>query len=191
MIDYRVFGPGDDASEVYAFRYEIYENEMQRHDQYSDHKKKIIQDPLDDHAYNIAAYKEGEIIAVNRVNFCGDGDPGIYLNFYELDSVGADYPGKVSYATRMMAAKRARGGLAPLMVSVEGFKVGMERQMNWCFCDCNAHLTPFFEKLGFEVFLRNKSHPSFGEVTVLRYDLRDGKHLDQKRSVMGRYLTGP
>ena len=189
MVDIRIFPPGSDAEEIYRFRYRIYEDEMHRHDQYADHDKKCITDPLDAHGYNIAAYIDNEVVAVNRVNFCGDGDPGGYLEFYELDSVGDDYPEKVAYSTRIMAAAPVRGRLPPLMVSVAGFQLGVDRGVNWCFCDCNAHLVPFFMKLGFEPFRPGKIHPSFGEVTVLRYDLRDGKHFDRKRSVLGRYLT--
>jgi len=188
MVDIKIYEPGADATEVFRFRYKIYEEEMSRHDQYADHDKKEISDPLDAHGYNIAALMDGEIVAVNRVNFCADGDPGVYLDFYELDSVGADYPDKVAYSTRIMAAEHVRGRLPPMMVSVAGFQLGVDRDVNWCFCDCNDHLVPFFMKLGFEPFRPGKVHPSFGEVTVLRYDLRDGKHFDRKRSVLGRYL---
>ena len=189
MVDIKVFDPGSDASEIYRFRYAIYEDEMSRHDQYADHDKRQIVDPLDAHGYNIAAYVNGNIVAVNRVNFCADGDPGNYLDFYELDNVPEDYPDKVAYSTRIMAAESARGRLPPLLVSVAGFRLGVERGVNWCYCDCNAHLVPFFTKLGFESFRPNKTHPSFGEVTVMRFDLRDGKQFDRKRSVIGRYLS--
>ena len=189
MPDIKVFKPGKDASDVYRFRYDIYEEEMHRNDRYADHDKRMIKDHLDDYAYNIAAYKDGRVVAVNRVNFCADGDPGEYLGFYELDTVKEDYPEKVSFSTRIMADASVRGGVVPLLVSVEGFRLGIERNMNWCYCDCNAHLVAFFEKLGFENFRPNKIHPSFGEVTVMRFDLRDGKQFDRKRSVLARYLA--
>ena len=69
MVDIKIFPPGSNAEEVYRFRYRIYEEEMNRHDQYADHEKKRITDPLDAHGYNIAACIDNEIVAVNRVQF--------------------------------------------------------------------------------------------------------------------------
>ncbi len=191
MTSFRIFKPGEDAADIYRFRYRIYEEEMDRHDRYADHEKKIITDPLDSHAYNIAAYKDDRVVGVARVNFCSDGDPGEYREFYELESVGDDYPDKVSYSTRIMVEPSARGAALPLLVSVECFKLGIERGVKWCFCDCNNNVLPFFKKLGYEVQRSNKTHPSFGSVTVMRFNLHDPKHYDRKQSVFARYLTSP
>ena len=188
MVDIKIFPPGSDAEEIYRFRYRIYEDEMQRHDQYADHETKRITDPLDAHGYNIAAYDGDTVIGVARVNFCADGDPGNYLEFYELDSVSDDYPGKVAFSTRIMVDAAHRGGVLPLQISVECFKLGLERGVRWCFCDCNAPLKPFFLKLGYEIQNPSKQHQSFGEVTVLRFDLADPRHYDRKKSVFARYL---
>lgn len=188
MITFRTFKPGEDAGDVYRFRYRIYEDEMQRNDRYADHEKKTISDPQDSFAYNIAAYNEGSIVGVARVNFCRDGDPGDYLKFYELESVGAEYPDKVSFSTRIMVDSDHRGGVLPLQISVECFKLGQAQAVRWCFCDCNAHLKPFFLKLGYEIQNPQKQHPSFGDVTVLRFDLDDPRHYDRKKSVFARYL---
>lgn len=188
MPEFRIYKPGEDACDIYAFRYRIYEQEMRRNDQYSDHTRKIITDPLDAHAYNIAAVNNGEIVGSVRVNFCADGDPGFYREFYELESVGADYPDKVSFSTRIMVAPNFRRGVLPIQISVECFKLGLERRVKWCFCDCNAHLKPFFLKLGYDVQNPSKKHPSFGEITVLRFNLDDPRHYDRKASPFARYL---
>jgi N-acyl-L-homoserine lactone synthetase len=188
VTSFRIFKPGEDAAEIYRFRYKIYEEEMQRHDRYADHEKKIITDPLDNHGYNIAVYESGVITGSVRVNFCTDGDPGEYLDFYGLKDRGRDYPDKVSYSTRLMVEPAYRGGVLPLLISVECFKLGLERGVNWCICDCNSNVLPFFKKLGYEVQDAGKVHPSFGKVIVLRFNLRDPKHYDRKRSVFARYL---
>ena len=189
MIQFRVFNPGDDPTDVYKFRYRVYEEEMHRNDRYADHDNKIIKDDLDDHAYIIAAIEDGKTIGTARVNFCADGDPGRYLEFYELDTVGDDYPDKVAFSTRIMVDEKLRGGTLPLLISVECFKLGIDRKIRWCFCDCNEHLLPFFKKLGYEVQNPHKKHPDFGDVTVLRFDLDDPRHYDRSKSVFARYLT--
>ncbi len=188
MPDFRIYQPGEDAGDIYAFRYNIYENEMNRNDQYSDHRKKIIKDRLDDFAYNIAALKDGEIVGAVRVNFAGDGDPGFYRDFYELESVGEDYPDKVSYSTRLMVHRNERGRLLPVLLSAECFKLAIARHMRWGFCDCNQHLVPFFQSLCFEAVNPNKNHPNFGDVAIMRVDLSDRRVYDKKTSIIARYL---
>ena len=87
MPEFKIFGPGVEAPEIYQFRYKIYEQELHRDDRYSDHQQRIIKDRLDDFSYNIAAYMNGEIIASVRTTFCKDGDAGFYRDFFELGAL--------------------------------------------------------------------------------------------------------
>lgn len=188
MPEFRIFRPGEDAGDIHAFRYRIYEEEMHRNDQYSDHRRRRIVDPLDAHAYNIAALKNGRIIGVVRVNFCADGDPGFYREFLELESVGADYPDKVTYSTRLMVAKGERRKMLPILLSAQCFRLAIARKTRWSFCDCNQPLIPFFEKLCFEVQNPHKFHPVYGDVAVMRIDLSEPRIYDKKQSVIARFL---
>ncbi|MEM9496219.1 MAG: hypothetical protein AAGA09_09465 [Pseudomonadota bacterium] len=190
MVDFRVYEPGEEALDIYRFRYKIYEEEMKQNDFYADHDQKIIRDALDDFAYNIAAYRDGEIIGTARVNFCEDGDPGYYLDYYEMESVGADYPLKVSFSTRIMVSEEERGGVTPLLISVECFKLGLARGVKWCFCDCAEEVRPFFARLGYEVQNPSKDHKNYGPGAVMRFNLDDPKHYDKRQSVFARYLDG-
>lgn len=191
MRDFRIYKPGEDAGDIYAFRYRIYEEEMRRNDEYSDHKRKIITDSLDRYAYNIAALQDDKIIGVVRVNFCADGDPGFYREFLELESVGADYPGKVSFSTRLMVTSSERRKMLPVRLSAECFKLAIARKTLWSFCDCNQPLVPFFEKLCFEVQNPHKFHPVYGDVAVMRINLSNPKIYDKRHSIIARFLDGP
>ena len=188
MLDIRIFEPGVDTPDIYKFRYQVYEQEMHRDDSYSDHEQQIIKDRLDDFSYNIAAYKDGQVVAAVRHTFCKDGDPGFYRDFFELEKMGVDYPDKVSYTTRLMVEKKFRRSLAPMKVCAECFNLSIAEKIIWSFCDCNEPLIPFFERMFFEVQDRAKHHPSFGEVTVMRLDLRRKEIYDNKQSIVARFL---
>ena len=188
MVNIKVFKPGEDASDVYAFRYQIYEQEMHRNDHYSDHEKRMIVDPLDSFGYNIIAVENANIIGAVRVNFCADGRSNFYEEFYELKEVGTDFPEKVSFSTRLMVHPTKRCGLLPLMLSAECFRLALARNTRWSYCDCNPPFIPFFERLFFSVVNDGKVHPSFGRVAVMRIDLEDERIYDRKQSMIARYL---
>lgn len=187
MPELRVFPPGTKAPEIYRFRFHIYEDEMHRNDAYADHDLKVITDPQDQYAYNVAAYQDDEVIGVARINVCADGDTGFYGDFYEMHKVGVDYPEFTSYSTRLMVVPRERGRLLPLLLTAECFKVAFARQSKWNFVDCNAHMIPYFEKLGFKP-MTPKRHPRFGDVTVMRLDLTQPWLRDPAKSVIAKYL---
>lgn len=188
MPEIRIYQPGEDAGDVYAFRYRVYEQEMRRNDQYSDHKKHIIKDPLDAYSYNIAAYSKGEIVGVVRHTFCTDGDPGFYKGFFGLNEFSEDYPDRVSYTTRLMVSQSSRRSAATLMVCAECYNLSLAKDIIWSYCDCNDHLVGFFEKLFFEVCNSEKTHPSFGKVNIMRLDLRRPEIYDKKSSIIARFI---
>ncbi len=184
----RIFKPGEDAPDIYKFRYKIYEGEMQRNDQYADHEKKTIKDPFDDYAYNIGAFKDGKITGTARINFCADGNCGFYRDFLELETAGASYPQNVAFSSRLMVVKSERRRLLPLMLSAECFNIALARRAAWSFLDCNQHLVSFYERMCFEVQNPSKLHPCFGDVAVMRVDLSDQRIFDKRRSIVARYI---
>jgi len=183
----RIFRPGENADDIFRFRYKIYEEEMRRNDSYADHERYTISDPLDEFSYNIIAYEGAETVGVVRVTFCADGDPGFYREFFDLDGVGADYPEKVTFSTRLMVDPKKRRGMLPVMLSAECFKLAIERNTIWSFCDCNPPLVPFFERLHFES-QGTKHHPTYGEVVIMRINLENPEIYNKKKSIIARFL---
>lgn len=190
-IEFRISRLSDESVELFRFRYEICEDELGLGDDYADHEKRTIQDPLDDFAHFVCAYKNGKMIGTARVNFCTEGDPGYYRDFYELEGVGGDYPDKVSFSTRIMVDRKHRRGLLPLLISVECFRLGIQKNVRWCFCGCRLDILPFFLKLGYDLINPEKNHRNYGPTAVLRFDLNDPKHYDKKKSLFARYLSPP
>ena len=188
MSEIRVFRPGDDADDVYKFRYDVYEREMGRNDHYSDHDTKTIKDPLDAFSYNIAAYSNEGVVGAVRHTFCTDGDPGFYREFFGLDEFPEDYPQRVSYTTRLMVSEKNRRSSTTLKVCGECYNLSLARNIIWSYCDCNDHLVEFFNKLFFERQDAEKTHPSFGKVNVMRLDLRRPEIYDTSASLIARFI---
>ena len=188
MVDIKVFAPGEISPEVFAFRYSIYEQEMHRNDAYADHQHKTIRDPQDDFAYNVVGYQKGEVIGVARINVCADGDEGFYGDFYEMREAKEYYPDRVSYSTRLMVIPKERGRVLPLLLTAECFKIALHREIKWNYVDCNAHMVPYFKRLNFEMLVPKKTHPRFGEVSLMRVDLTSKDIYDKSKTVIARYL---
>lgn len=174
MINYdmKIFSPGEDCEDIYRFRYDIYEKEMQRKDQYSDHKAQIIRDGVDDFSYNIAFYYEDEIVGVTRHTLCKDGDTDFYRDLFDVDGLGDDYPDRVSYSTRLMVKPERRHSALSINLVAECYNLSLEHGVIWSFLDCNDPVVNFFARLGLERLPNKKLHPSFGMVNIMRVDLR-------------------
>ena len=83
-----------------------------------------------------------------------------------------------------------RRGLLPLKICAECFNLAIAQQNIYSYLDCNEPLIPFFEKMFFEVQNREKHHPSFGKVAIMRIDLRRRGNLRQK-AIADRALFTP
>ena len=68
------------------------------------------------------------------------------------------------------------------------YEYGLEQGISTDFCDCNSHLVPYFTKLGYLPHRTSLIHPEYGEVTVLRLNLRDSNHLKKIGSPFAKSL---
>jgi Acetyltransferase (GNAT) domain len=103
-VDIRVAESHADLEKTYRFRYQIYVEEMGRVQKYADHARRRIEDRLDKNAVNLAAFRDGKVVGVVRINFPRESDVGDYERSYHLSSVGKDHPTHTSINTRLMIA---------------------------------------------------------------------------------------
>jgi predicted GNAT family N-acyltransferase len=143
MIRIREASSNEELETVFGFRYRIYVDEMGRPQKDADHERRRIRDKLDDTAINLAAWNDGEIVGVARVNFARNGHLGMYDEFYEMGSVATDHPNRTSIVTRLMLAPEFRhSGLAVQMFCAcfgIGFAAGFAGTSStatarWCRC---------------------------------------------------------
>jgi N-acyl-L-homoserine lactone synthetase len=181
MYEYKIFHAHDCPEDLFRFRYSIYVEEMGRRQLYACHKTKTIRDYLDDTAHQGVVFKDGKIIACMRVNFLRDGPIGHYYDFYRFKELESAKLQAASICTRLMVAREYRRTVVSIEILKFLYKYGLYRDIATCTMDCNLHLVRFFEKFGYQ-FLFSDKHPEYGNVAVLRLDLRDLNSLDRTHS---------
>jgi predicted GNAT family N-acyltransferase len=162
---------------VYRFRYEIYVEEMGRRQKDADHARRRIEDRYDQHGVNLCAFDRDRVIGVMRMNFGSDASLGGYESFYDIAGAGNACPRQSGIATRFMVASDVRKGRLAVDIMSGAFHLSLERRIDYCFMDCNDHLVDFFTKVGFVEYAPVKTHPEYGDVHLMRFDLRDPRHL--------------
>lgn len=181
MYAYNVYSYEDCPREVFRFRYAVYVEELHRKQSYADHDDKTIIDPLDPAGHHGVVTKDGEIIAVVRLNIVRDGGVQPYYDFYELYRLPPEQQNSASICTRNMVAANYRNtGVSVRMLKMI-YTYGIENGVTSCYMDVNAPLIKLFEKFGYKA-LFEKDHPDYGRVTIMRLDALDLDYLSEIRS---------
>lgn len=187
-VEIRQAASASELAQVFRFRYEVYVEEMRRPQKHADHARRLIRDPLDAAAFNVAAWKDGAMVGVVRVNFSSAGPLDGYEAFYAMGSVGADHPARTSITTRLMVAPRHRRSRLPLALAACCFRLGLQHGIRWNFIDCNDHLRRLFLALGYQPHVGPAAHEDYGVVHRLRLCLEDAAHLEKIASPFAEML---
>jgi hypothetical protein len=169
--------------EIFRFRYDIYVREMGRPQKDADHARGRIEDGLDAFAFLLAAVDQATTLVAGtvRTNLLRDGDIGAYREIYGLANLSAAARGTSSVTTRLMVERTKRGSAMAVRLASALYAFGLRHGVDADYIDCNPHRVPFFEHLGYRT-LRTIDHPDYGDVTLMRLDLRDLAHLQRVKS---------
>ena len=180
-----------DRNAVFRFRYEIYVKEMKRFQKYADHDKQNIEEPLDRTGHIlIASDDEDRTIGTVRFNVGVDENFGLYEGLYRLREFEAFYPSSVSITTKLMVAPDYRYSVLPLQLAVRSYKVAVSLGAAFDCIDCNRHLLPFFQKLGYRQVFQDVVHPEYGCVVPMVLAVLDTGYLEKVRSPFAKLARG-
>lgn len=180
---------GELREAVFRFRYDIYVREMHRPQKDADHARGRIEDPLDANAHLFAARDplSGRIAGTVRGNIVADAALGLYEDLYGLAALSQAERRATSMTTRLMIERTRRGSVLALQLATTLFARGVALNVEADYIDCNDHLIPFFEHLGYRR-LRAIQHPDYGRVTLMRLDVGDIAHLRRVGSPLAAVL---
>lgn len=177
-----------DRHDAFRFRYEIYVKEMKRFQKYADHDKQIIEEPLDRTGHIlIASDDEGHTVGTVRFNIGVDENFGLYEELYRLREFDRFYPSSVSITTKLMVAPDYRHSMLPLRLAVRSYVSGIAFGCAFDCIDCNKHLVPFFNRLGYRRVFPEVVHPEYGRVVPMVLALLDINHLEKVRSPFAKH----
>ncbi len=146
----------DEREAVYAFRYQVYVDEMGKPMDEADHERRIVRDPADESGSIFVAYEDGELVGTLRVNIGLEsmlGDPR--LGIYDLHMFDDGDPAQFAFASRFMLRSDYRGSLAAHRLSVAALEASIAENVRLCFCYCAPYLVSFYEQMGFRRYTDN------------------------------------
>jgi GNAT superfamily N-acetyltransferase len=168
----------DDFQRVFRLRYQVYVEEMGRVQRHANHASRTIEEPMDSVAHVFLAEDErGEVVGTVRTNFGGESDLGVYRSLYGLGGFSPEALARVSVTTKLIVAPRYRGRSLGIRLACALHSFGLKNGIRADFIDCNTHLEPVFEGLGYRRQGGPVVHPEFGPVTPLALLLADKDHL--------------
>lgn len=177
-IEVREAVTAEERELVYRFRYKLYVEEMKRLQQYADHDKKEICEPLDRSGHVLAAYGDGDqLIGTVRLNVGADEHFGIYTDLYQLRKFIPFFPRHVSITTKLMVVASYRRSRLACQLAVACYRRALESGVCFDFIDCNPPLVKFFKHLGYRQTGELIRHPEYGDVVPLVLALHDLEHL--------------
>jgi len=155
-------------NEIYRFRYRIYVEQLGLRQEYADHGRKLVVEPLDEAARIYAAYFNGAVVGAIRGNRFSDLQTAYYRELYRIDDRFPFRPDEMSLTTKLMFDPVLRGSVYPIRLIVHYARdFNARRPCKIDFVDCRRWLLPFFLKLGYVDYLGWVDHNEYGSVRPL------------------------
>ena len=113
------------------------------------------------------------------MNYGKESDLGLYVGFYRLEEYAPFFPRSVSITTKMMVAAKYRRSNLAVRLAKACYASASSFGIRFDFMDCNPHLKPVFERLGYRQVMDNAFHPEYGEVHPMVHAVYDRDFMEQ------------
>jgi hypothetical protein len=186
-IGIRVVETTCQAEAVFRLRYEVYVEELQRVQFYADRAGRMIREALDQDAILLGAFAAERALGSLRINYARRSELGEYVDLYQMESGGVQLA-NASIVTKLVVVPELRGSSLAYRLASEAYRTGLRDGILHNFIDVYPERIPFFERLGYRVHVPLAVHAEFGQVVVMRLDMRDEAHLRRVGSPFLRHL---
>jgi CRP-like cAMP-binding protein/predicted GNAT family N-acyltransferase len=184
---YRVFktfiADSDNVREaLYRFRYEVFTEEQQMCRNIADHERRVLIDPLDEHAVHLCLEHDGELVGSMRSLQGLDHVPSSWRVNLFLDKF-AQFPSSYfTFSGRLLIMPAHRGGRGLLNLIRYAFSWGRSVGARFDFIFCNPHLVRFYELMGWRRYCAYFEDAGLGFQVPLVLVVDDIPHLNAIRS---------
>jgi predicted GNAT family N-acyltransferase len=131
---------------VYALRYSIYIEELNKTFIKHNHEQKILKDEFDDDAFHICLWDQGKLIGTVRLRYPQPGDSEINRLNVPID-FQEKY--KISVTSRLMLKKEYRNSSAILKLMNFTFNKNIRDRVDFGIIEVEKHLVRMYKRFGF------------------------------------------
>lgn len=180
-----------EKKEIYAFRYQVYVEEMSRKLQSGEKENGLLYDEMDDWSYLIYIKDGLQIVGTARVTI-GEIEkfPPELIQQLSLDRFQKFYEGKndrkFALSTKVMVAPNYRNSSVFYLIIAKTYELYCEHQVQFNFGGCNMYLLRLYEEVGLRRFGRNFADPGYGLLTPIVWLVDDIEHFKKLRSPVYR-----
>lgn len=180
-----------EKKEIYAFRYQVYVEEMSRQLKSTEKEDGQLYDEMDDWGYLIYIKAGLQIVGTARVNI-GEIEkfPPDLINQLSLDRFQKFYEGKedrnFALSTKVMVAPNYRNSQVFYLIIVKTYELYCEHRVQFSFGGCNMSLIRLYEEVGLRRFGRNFADPGYGLLTPIVWLVDDIEHVKKLHSPVYR-----
>ncbi len=181
-LEIRPWKPSEDLTPIRRFWYDIYVTEMGRHVDTADHERRELNDERAEIGEIIVARKGDAVVGTLICTPSWTNALGDYEKLYHMKKMGALHPCSTAIITKLMVSPEYRHTTLSVRISCELYRHAVPMGVHHPVIDCNDHLVPLFERIGFKRWTAPFDHPEYGNVNVLKLDCLDLEHLEAVRS---------
>ncbi|NER37733.1 MAG: GNAT family N-acetyltransferase [Oscillatoria sp. SIO1A7] len=176
MLEIRLAQTPEEREQVFKLRYQIHVEELGWVDKCENyepnHETKTIEEPLDRTGYIFGAFEDGELAGTIRINYAKNlEDSEEYAKLYKMREYAGDaHPLFTSITSRLMVPHHLRGKRIGLKLMQAGYKQQLVDGIKFDFIDCENHMVPFFEKIGYQL-IGSFEYEVYGNYNIMVLDL--------------------
>lgn len=181
----------EEKQRIYAFRYSIYVDELQKNQLSSaDHRNKIVRDKLDEHGLLFYAEVNGEIVATLRANIASNEIITDYLleNYALAPFLEKFDLSSISFTSRLMVSRHKRGSSVLAQLLGHSYRYGLEHGLRLDFCHCQPSLLPLYKHLGYKRYTDNFVDQETGYRIPMVLVIRDVEYMRTAHSPLVRII---
>ncbi len=180
-----------EKKEVYHLRYQVYVEEMSKHNHEVDYENKLLYDDMDEWSILLYAKIGSEIIATKRITIGTIADfPQNLIDNLSLgtfDQSTTEYgKQKFAFITKLAVAPAYRNSSVLYLLMAKAYEICCNHHIQFIFGICYLHLLPLYEQMGCRRYYKNFFYPGLGLAFPIVMLADDVEYLRKVRSPVFR-----
>lgn len=168
---------------IYAFRYQVYVEEMGKPYVTADHERRQLYDELDELSLLLYVTVGAELAGTLRLSW--GAHPRVAAAYQELFAwrLFERYPSNtLSVTSRLAVAPQWRRTRVTPLLFQTAYELGAAKGDNFNFIHCAPRVTPIMQRYGFRQFLPGFHDANAGEQIPMVIAMADAEHFQMIRS---------